>query len=332
MNIEELKNLGVIPNDIPDNVMLQIFNKIGINTYDPKMKLSQDQISRILYSTQLNDYKVRTTMSNSHRGVLAKYDELIKGYAQILQGIYGRSGFDQERQAISGLLTKLQNERASYQNQINGFGLSNVSQYFAFGNNNKVVQGTNDLFKTIAKNTQQQQQQVDEKLDKLYKKLDIAKKSQNRTITGKLKSSIRIRKLESKINKLRNKQGKLRNTQSKILNANTGMYLGKMNRRFEQYFRELNSINDMVEEKKYMMDEIDASLNEQNEMNLNAVNIQANMVNANAFGRVVLNAKGRKNSRDIEKMRKHIERLQKKAGRVNLTVQYSEAFNRSYAR
>ena len=81
-----------------------------------------------------------------------------------------------------------------------------------------------------------------------------------------------------------------------------------------------------------MMDEIDASLNEQNEMNLNAVKIQANMVNANALGRVVLNAKGRKNSRDIEKMRKHIERLQKKAGRVNLTVQYSEAFNRSYAR
>ena len=98
-----------------------------------------------------------------------------------------------------------------------------------------------------------------------------------------------MRNLESKINKLRNKQGKLRNTQSKILNANTGMYLGKMNRRFEQYFRELNSINDMVEEKKYMMDEIDASLNEQNEMNLNAANIQANMVNANAIDNILVN-------------------------------------------
>lgn len=332
MSIDDLKNLGIIPKDIPDNILIDLCNRIGINNFSMQMSLNQEQISRIVYSSDVNNYKVKSSLSNSHQSVIAKYDELINGYVNILNGIKSRSGFDEEKQAISGLITKLQTEKSNYQKQINGFSLNNVSQYFDYGINNKISQTANDTLKNIAKATEEQQNQIDNKLDKLYKKLDHAKNSRNRTISGKLKASIRTRNLEAKINKLRSKQGKLRSRQSRIVGTNTRMYLDKMNKRFEKYFAELNNINDIIEDKKYMIDEIESSLNEQNDMGINAQNLQTSMLNANAFERVALNVKNRKNTRDMQKLQKHIERLQKKAGKVDLSRQYSEVFDRSYAR
>ncbi len=333
MKIDQLINLGVIPHDIPDNIIISICINIGITNYNKDTTVfNQTQLERLLYSKELNEFKTKSIISNQHQSVIDKYTELINNYKKILNDIAGLPEFASERNSINNLITNLTTERDSYQRSVNGFGLNNVSQYFNNTASNKVEQVSNNLFKQAAQSNEQQMNIIDNQLNRLYRKVDVLNSNNGRTISGKLKNSIRIKKTLSQINRLKNKQGRLRNHQSRIVGLNTSMYVNKMNRKFEKYFKELNQINDMVEDKKYLIrEQEEVKVAQQEAMQEHAL-LQANMLNSNMFQRAILNAKSRKSDKHLKQLQEHIRKLQNKIGSVDISQQYSEVFNRNYAR
>lgn len=332
MKIADLKNKGLLPKEIDENMLVSLANRLGIINFSMDIELDKDMANRILYSPEVNNYKVKKELSTIHEGVVKRYESLINGYKKLIVGLGSREGFDDEKKAMQDLIEKLETEKESYQNTINGFSLGNTSQYFDFGNEHLINKTKNEIFKSISSDNDEKQAKIDEKLNHIYRNLNNAKSSKNRTMTGKLRQAFRVKKLEKQVERLQKKQGLLRNNQSKLIEFNTNLYINNMEKRFSKYFEELDKINDTLENKKYIQDEIESINNDKEELNSQNESLTTQGLNASFFEGLSLSSKKRKNTKEIEKMERQLQRLNLKMGSVNLQDQYKRVFEREYSR
>lgn len=293
---------GYIPRNVPDAVIKQMETRLGLSGNRDE-KLSSEKLNAIIYSKELTRYRVGSSIKSKHDSVISEYQELINQYNNIKKYIDGNKSLDPNGEILANvndLLNTLTTEEASYKNQVSNF--RSVNDYFKFNSGTKLEE-LGAVQNKVAEFYDKKLSNVDERLGKLYKKLDTVKQRKYHGIGRKIKAGMEVRRLEAKIEALKQKHGVLYNAQSRIVNSHTNRYINAMNRRFDRQFDELNKLNDLIEYNK----EINDNINDlQNDMN-----------------QALSNGKLRKRDRLERKM----NRLKNKQGKINGKIHMEAQIN-----
>lgn len=330
MTLDDLKKQGIF-STMTDQEIIVLCNSLNINANDMSFSVNDDMINRIIYSSTLNKFRIKSEVTQAHNSVISKYQELIDRYKNMLKDIESNINYRNETTSIKALITNLENEKASYEKEVNGFVFNNTDQYFKHSTG-KIGKVIGDVSSDIARDNSNVDLQIEHELSSLYGSIDRIKQKNSKTLSNKIRDNIKLANLERKVNRLRKKQGRIHNSQQRIIVSNTNMYINGMDRKFERYFREQERINDAIENKKEDLSEIKALRREAQEEQNNIVRLEAQKLNSGVFGRISADIKENRARKNEERMKKRIERIKNKRGRINFTEQFKMELNRSFAR
>lgn len=336
MKLQELKTAGIIPDSLSDNSFLFICtNKLGIGKHgiDMNFEINEEQFQKILYSADINNYKIKSEMQIQHNSVIERYNELIDRYKQLVATIQANPNFAGERVALTNLINNLESERNTYKSTVAGFSAKNVDKYFDFDESKTALSGQIiETSKKLAESTQKQVNTADKELNKAYAKFANLESRKPKSIVGKINRAMKMNSLKGRINKLRNKTGRLQTIQRTILESRTNAYVNKMNKKFDKYIMEQDKIIEAIDNKKELIDDIKSYENEKSFADSDYNEAQVDKVNARGLGKIGAAIRERNSSKYKKYMETKLIALNSKLGSVNISQQFNTTFTRSYAR
>ena len=307
-SLNQLKADGIIPSNIPDTLLINICRSLGIPVHDMDFGLNNDQIERLRDCSTIIVAQRNAKYKNLYSRKYNEYQKLIEKYEKLRDS--KTSVLDKDDIIkINKVIGKLKKERDKYRR------VSNSITYASEGINfddlgSKINQKLANLDGKIAS-------KYNTKMIKQYQKVDELRDIKKYT-NSKFKKMIiskKMRKINKRIESLKEKQGLYLYSQNKLINKNSEKFIKKMQKKQLVYIREQVSIDRDISKINELRGQIKDIVQNNIDLENNQKNIDLNTIS----GRI----KNSQLERQINKNERLIERLQRKQGYCDRSIQYS---------
>lgn len=325
-SLHDLITKNVLPKMDEKQLLDYCNNVLGINAKDMKFVPSASQLDRIKDSAFISSSRIRSDISEQHKGVSDKYTELISSYQGMINDMKGKPGFEQDIASLEELIDKISKKREEYNQVIIGFDTENMEQYFQFG-----ASRFQNKMSSVASEQQEELSVIDENLKELMDRKKSLEKVSYKHIFARMKNKRDLKKVVSKINKLKAKQGRIKTSQKRIVDIYTSKYVKKMEREFDKFIKEQEKISIDFQRKQSQLVDLNERQKRMDKLNRKMISIEEKRKNANKIVQVGLDTRMKGLESKQKRLQSRIDSLKGKVGSVDLSKQYSTTFNREYA-
>ena len=324
-SLHDLKNKGKIPR-IEDKQLIDYCNKVlGFNpeVKDTNYVLSSSQIDKLANSALVSSANIRSDISKQHTSVVGKYTSLISKYQTMLSEMSDKPEFASEVSVLEDLIGKIKDRRDEYERVVAGFDSQDVKQYFQFGRSTKAAD------KAVKR--QDELSNIDRELSELIDRRDGLEKTDYKSLFARIKKNHDIKKVGSRIEKLQTKQGKIKTSQKKLVDKYTEKYVKKMERDFELFLREQESISLSIQDKESRLMDLNQVMRKSERIQRKLSSLREKKNETGILGKPFINASEKIMETREALVANRLASLQKKIGSVDLSKQYQATFDREYA-